>query len=241
MLSLSAPVQPAFSTGRRVRGDWSYGPTVAFAATVAGHRVHDGRGDRTKVEHSRTRWAIEGQIELATWSASTRDWTPRQRSPDPARRHLTRTGRCATSRRLVDPRQVPPGRHRRQHRHRGHHQVATARWSHQKRDDRACKRPQRHPHAGGARLLAVCRSGLAPGASADIVLRPADLLAAWDAQARQGAAVAAAPATKYPNTATDGIQPQSAHWTSARWTAATRLPHFGSGPDIGQSQWPKDS
>ena len=37
------------------------------------------------------------------------------------------------------------------------------------------------PHAGGARLLAVCPSGLAPGASADIVLRPADLLSAWDA------------------------------------------------------------
>lgn len=35
------------------------------------------------------------------------------------------------------------------------------------------------PHAGGARLLAVCPSGLAPGASADIVLRPKDLLAAW--------------------------------------------------------------
>jgi hypothetical protein len=35
------------------------------------------------------------------------------------------------------------------------------------------------PHAGGARLLAVCPSGLAPGASADIVLRPEDLLAAW--------------------------------------------------------------
>lgn len=37
------------------------------------------------------------------------------------------------------------------------------------------------PHAGGARLLAVCPSGLAPGATADIVLRPADLLATWDA------------------------------------------------------------
>ncbi len=37
------------------------------------------------------------------------------------------------------------------------------------------------PHAGGARLLAVCPSGLAPGASADIVLRPEDLVAAWDA------------------------------------------------------------
>ena len=37
------------------------------------------------------------------------------------------------------------------------------------------------PHAGGARLLAVCPSGLAPGASADIVLRPEDLLAAWRA------------------------------------------------------------
>jgi AAA+ ATPase superfamily predicted ATPase len=37
------------------------------------------------------------------------------------------------------------------------------------------------PHAGGARLLAVCPSGLAPGASADIVLRPEDLLAAWGA------------------------------------------------------------
>jgi len=37
------------------------------------------------------------------------------------------------------------------------------------------------PHAGGARLLAVCPGGLAPGASADIVLRPADLLAAWGA------------------------------------------------------------
>jgi hypothetical protein len=37
------------------------------------------------------------------------------------------------------------------------------------------------PHAGGARLLAVCPSGLAPGASADIVMRPEDLLAAWDA------------------------------------------------------------
>jgi len=35
------------------------------------------------------------------------------------------------------------------------------------------------PHAGGARLLAVCPSGLAPGASADIVLRPEHLLAAW--------------------------------------------------------------
>ena len=35
------------------------------------------------------------------------------------------------------------------------------------------------PHAGGARLLAVCPSGLAPGASADIVMRPEDLLAAW--------------------------------------------------------------
>src|SRR5450756_1565274 len=37
------------------------------------------------------------------------------------------------------------------------------------------------PHAGGTRLLAVCPSGLAPGASADIVLRPEDLLAAWGA------------------------------------------------------------
>jgi len=37
------------------------------------------------------------------------------------------------------------------------------------------------PHAGGARLLAVCPSGLALGASADIVLRPEDLLAAWEA------------------------------------------------------------
>ena len=37
------------------------------------------------------------------------------------------------------------------------------------------------PQAGGARLLAVCPSGLAPGASADIVLRPEDLLAAWGA------------------------------------------------------------
>jgi len=37
------------------------------------------------------------------------------------------------------------------------------------------------PHAGGSRLLAVCPSGLAPGASADIVMRPEDLLAAWDA------------------------------------------------------------
>jgi len=37
------------------------------------------------------------------------------------------------------------------------------------------------PHAGGARLLAVCPSGLAPGATADIVLRPEDLLAAWGA------------------------------------------------------------
>src|SRR5665647_1496283 len=37
------------------------------------------------------------------------------------------------------------------------------------------------PDAGGARLLAVCPSGLAPGASADIVLRPEDLLAAWGA------------------------------------------------------------
>jgi hypothetical protein len=37
------------------------------------------------------------------------------------------------------------------------------------------------PHAGGARLLAVCPSGLAPGASADIVMRPEDLLAAWGA------------------------------------------------------------
>jgi len=37
------------------------------------------------------------------------------------------------------------------------------------------------PHAGGARLLAVCPSGLAPGASADIVLRPDDLLTAWRA------------------------------------------------------------
>ena len=35
------------------------------------------------------------------------------------------------------------------------------------------------PHAGGARLLAVCPSGLAPGASADLLLLPADLLAAW--------------------------------------------------------------
>ena len=37
------------------------------------------------------------------------------------------------------------------------------------------------PDAGGARLLAVCPSGLAPGATADIVLRPEDLLAAWSA------------------------------------------------------------
>ena len=37
------------------------------------------------------------------------------------------------------------------------------------------------PHAGGARLLAVCPSGLAPGASADIVIGPEDLLAAWGA------------------------------------------------------------
>jgi len=37
------------------------------------------------------------------------------------------------------------------------------------------------PHAGAARLIAVCPSGLAPGASADIVLRPEDLLAAWNA------------------------------------------------------------
>ena len=37
------------------------------------------------------------------------------------------------------------------------------------------------PHAGGARLLAVCPNGLAPGASADIVMRPEDLLAAWGA------------------------------------------------------------
>jgi hypothetical protein len=37
------------------------------------------------------------------------------------------------------------------------------------------------PHAGGAHLLAVCPSGLAPGASADIVMRPEDLLAAWGA------------------------------------------------------------
>jgi hypothetical protein len=37
------------------------------------------------------------------------------------------------------------------------------------------------PHAGGARLLAVCPSGLSRGASADIVLRPEDLLTAWRA------------------------------------------------------------
>ncbi|MFZ1286575.1 MAG: DUF234 domain-containing protein [Candidatus Phosphoribacter sp.] len=40
------------------------------------------------------------------------------------------------------------------------------------------------PHAVGARLLAVCPSGLAPGATADIVLRPEDLLAAWGARVR---------------------------------------------------------
>ena len=36
-------------------------------------------------------------------------------------------------------------------------------------------------HANGARLLAVCSNGLAPGASAGIVMRPEDLLAAWGA------------------------------------------------------------